>query len=487
MKVNALKVPVQFVIGYLVLTNYCFAQIEKPMTGDSNDFVKIAASQGSSSPLLFTVPETGVPLVGMGSFYREDECTTRDGIPNFLDKAGKGGQVTVAFIGGSITQGKLGYRMQVARYMQHLFPETEFLWVNAGVSGTGTDLGAFRIKEHVLRHQPDLVFIEFAVNGAYQAGMEGMIMQIIENNPYTDICLIYTIKNGQTASYQQFKIPDNILGLERIAQHYAVPSIHLGMEAAELEAQGKLIWKGDPRQKADGLLFSKDGIHPLEAGGNLYAAAIARGLRKLSANTSPCPHHLVDPLFGDEWDYANMYAPWQIASFDRNWNVRPIQQSHLTKFEGWFDSLMTADKPGATCTFYFEGDMFGVFDIGGPEVGQLTIWVDNQLVALETVDDRNYRLYRVADNSGDTTLNRFNGFCNNRYRGQYDVIQLPFGRHEVTLKVSFEKADKHAILGPKRLDDIMANPAKYDRSAIYLGKILLRGIPVTITEDAQPE
>ncbi|MGV3763714.1 SGNH/GDSL hydrolase family protein [Parapedobacter sp.] len=487
MKIKALKVSMPFVFGYLVLTNYCLAQVGKPMVADSGDFVKIAASQGPSSPLLFTVPEAGVPLVIPGTFYREDECATRDGIPNFLAKAGSGKDVTVAFIGGSITQSKLCYRIQAAQYMQQLFPDAEFRWVNAGVSGTGTDLGAFRLEEQVLRYQPDLIFIEFAVNGAYQPGMEGMIRQVIKNNPYTDICLIYTIKNGQTASYQRGDIPDNILGLERIASHYAIPSIHLGMEAAELEAQDKLIWKGSREQKTDKLLFSEDGIHPLEAGGNLYAAAIARGLHQLKANTLPRLHTLPDPLISDIWDSAGMYSPWQVASFDNNWHIMLTQQSPLTKFEGWFDSLMTADKPGAACTFYFEGDMFGVFDIGGPEVGQLTIWINDQLVGLDAVSERNYRLYQIGNTGADTTLNRFNGFCNDRYRGQYDVIQLPFGRHKVTLKVSFEKADKHAILGPKRLDDITANPAKYDRSAIYLGRILLRGKPIAATGHAQVE
>jgi len=466
------------IFGCLALTSHCLAQGGKPVAGDSDDNTKIAASQGGSTPLLFTVPDTGVPLVEKGAFYREDECATRGGIPNFLAKVSRREHVTVAFIGGSITQGKLGYRLQVARYMQHLFAGTGFRWVNAGVSGTGTDLGAFRIKEHVLRYQPDLVFIEFAVNGAYQAGMEGMIRQIIKDNPHTDICLIYTIKNGQTASYQQSDIPENIRGLERIAQHYGIPSIHLGMEVAELEARGQLIWKGDPQQVTNKMLFSQDGIHPLEAGGSRYAAAIARGLHKLRYNTSPRPHVLADPLFSDEWENAGMYIPRKIAAFDSNWSVMPARHSHLSNFEGWFDTLTTAEKAGAAFTFYFDGDMFGIFDIGGPEVGQLAIWVDDQRVALAPLNDHTHRLYQASE-SGEKNLNRFNGFCNNRYRGQFDVVQLPYGRHKVTLEISSDKADKRAILGPDKLADISANPSKYDRSVIYLGRILLRGQPMT--------
>src|SRR5690606_18279714 len=179
---------------------------------ERDDVDKIAASQRGSSPLVFTVPANGTAVVEGGAFYREQECNVRRGIPNFLDKAKKGGPLTVAFVGGSITQGNTGYRPQAARYLEGLFPQVRFTWINAGVAGTGTDLGAFRLKEQVLRHRPDLVFIEFAVNGAYQPGMEGMIRQVIAANPYTDICLIYTILNGQTAVYRAGEVPEDIRG-----------------------------------------------------------------------------------------------------------------------------------------------------------------------------------------------------------------------------------------------------------------------------------
>src|SRR5690606_2403618 len=164
----------------------------------------------------------------------------------------------------------------------------------------------------------------------------------------------------------------------------------------------------------------------------------------------------------DEWEKAGMYIHRKIAAFDSNWSVMPARHSHLSNFEGWFDTLTTAEKAGAAFTFYFDGDMFGIFDIGGPEVGQLAIWVDDQRVALAPLNDHTHRLYQASE-SGEKNLNRFNGFCNNRYRGQFDVVQLPYGRHKVTLEISSDKADKRAILGPDKLADISANPSKYDR------------------------
>ena len=154
---------------------------------------RIAASQDGASPLLYTTGGREIPLIETGSFSDMKECNVRGGLGNFLSKAAGGQEVTVAFIGGSITQGDLCYRLQTSLWMERHWPEAKFRWINAGVAGTGTDLGAFRIDEQVLCHRPDLVFIEFAVNRGYAAGMEGMVRKIIRDCPDTDICLIYTI------------------------------------------------------------------------------------------------------------------------------------------------------------------------------------------------------------------------------------------------------------------------------------------------------
>src|SRR5690606_23974019 len=154
----------------------------------------------------------------------------------------------------------------------------------------------------------------------FQPGMEGMIRQIVADNPYADMCLIHTVMNDQLAVYQQGDIPINIRGLERIAAYYNLPSIHLSMEAAALEAQGKLIWKRNAQQAGKNIpVFSEDGIHPLKEGGDLYASAIARGLDKMQSMATPLLHTLPRPLFNEGWEHAGMYLPEQIAVFDSAW------------------------------------------------------------------------------------------------------------------------------------------------------------------------
>lgn len=464
----------QFIVATLILSATTL------LGQNSSETEKIAASQGASSPLIYTTAQRDIPAIEPSKFYNEKECVTRGGLTNFFGKIAAGEDVTVAFIGGSITQGEYCYRLQTSKHLEDSYPKSHFKWINAGVSGTGTDLGSYRIDEHVLQYAPDLVFIEFAVNGGYPEAMEGMIRKIIRNYPKTDICLIYTISTGQTAAYSRGEQPLVIQKLESLADHYNISSIHLGMEAAQLEKENKLLWKGGPEQAQGRILFSADGVHPIKAGGNLYAAAIARAITKLEKSTKrSAPLALPNPLLSDEWESASMYLPSQIAVFDKNWTKTATEQlPELKNFKGWFDEFMVAQEAGASFSFMFDGDIFGLFDIGGPEVGQLKISVDGKPIELKKIAVNGIHLFDAVNQGGEKELNRFNYYCNNRYRGQYDAVKLKKGIHKVTISVSDNNADKKSILGANQQQDISANPAKYDRKVIYLGRILLRGKPL---------
>ena len=123
--------------------------------------------------------------------------------------------------------------------------------------------------------------------------------------------------------------------------------------------------------------------------------------------------------------------------------------------------------------FSFNGTMVGIFDIGGPEVGQIELELDGVPVHFEEKSSTNYTV--TDKNTGSQAINRFNHNCNNRYRGQCVFIATEPGNHSVLLKISAEIPNKAKILGNSQLADITMNPTKYNRSVIYLGKILIRG------------
>ena len=434
----------------------------------------IAASQAGASQLFFDPKNFASPVIQPQNFSHPDEFKIRKGLSNFFDKVKKGNKVTIGYLGGSITRADNQYRLQSAKFIQNLFPLVKVTGINAGVSGTGSDLGACRLYDQLLQYHPDLIFVEFAVNGAFPNGMEGIIRQIWKFDPKIDICLIYTISAGQTKIYADGNIPENILKLEQIASHYGVPSVHMGLEASFLEKQGKLIWKSDTITPKSQIIFSLDGTHPLEVGGNLYAGAIARAMLGMRDFAGDKAHNLPASLIDDNWEDAKMLDPKSFATFSSDWEtIVPGKLESLKQFSGWFPSILKAEKPGAWMKFRFNGTMLGIFDIGGPEVGQIELELDGKKMNLDEKGSVNF--VAGTNKSKLEAINRFNRNCNNRYRGQCFFIQADPGNHTVTLRISVEIPDKTKILVDKQLDDIERNPEKYNRSVIYLGKILLRG------------
>jgi hypothetical protein len=98
-------------------------------------------------------------------------------IKRAIDKAKNGEDVTIAFIGGSITQGAGAIPINSNCYARKTFEglcrlagkgtDKNIHYVKAGVGGTPSELGLLRYDREVLKGQtikPDIVVIEFAVN-----------------------------------------------------------------------------------------------------------------------------------------------------------------------------------------------------------------------------------------------------------------------------------------------------------------------------------
>ena len=85
------------------------------------------------------------------------------------------GNLTVAFIGGSLTEGFITYRdgaphstnawtEDVLRFLESKYPDKTLRAVNAGKGGTNSQYGASRFAHDVEPYVPDLLFIESSVN-----------------------------------------------------------------------------------------------------------------------------------------------------------------------------------------------------------------------------------------------------------------------------------------------------------------------------------
>ena len=123
--------------------------------------------------------------------------------------------VKIGFFGGSITATE-GWRPKTISWLKEKYKIDSILEYNAAIGGTNPKFGVFRIDRHLLTHHDfDLVFVEFAVNDGdgvspdIEKSMEGIVRKIWKNNPYTDICFVYTISSKFITGI----LPDNSLAL----------------------------------------------------------------------------------------------------------------------------------------------------------------------------------------------------------------------------------------------------------------------------------
>jgi lysophospholipase L1-like esterase len=354
--------------------------------------------------------------------HTAQELRARDGLPNFLAKAAAGGTVRVAYVGGSITAAA-GWRPKTLAWFRQQYPQTTFSEINAAISGTGSDYGACRLQQDVLQHDPDLVFIEFRVNGGggYEAkSMEGIVRQIWQHNPATDICFIYTvcewmmpkIREGKNEAWDSF---GSIM--EGIANHYGIPTIELGLEVATREKAGELIFKGD--QPVPGkLVFSQDGTHPGDEGHNLYRDVIARSITAMRGVGKAGAHELGEPLQAGAWVTATM-MPIAEATLSNGWTpvdmaTDPVVGADRGRTTGMLREARRCDHAGASVTLRFHGTTVAFTGIP-----------DTQPSVVEV----------VVDGGAPVTVSRVTKDPKRTYARYWWVPELPAGDHTVKFTV----------------------------------------------------
>ncbi len=425
----------------------CNANAQKE--GSVADLINASQAEAQNAHF-FKIDPADISDIDVLGFDNPNEFTIRRGLPNFFRKCKNGEPVKIGFIGGSITQGDNMYRNQSANYISSLFPKVKMNGINAGVGGTGSDLGACRLQRQILAFNPDLVFIEFAVNGAYAPGVEGIIRKIIQHNPNTDICLIYTIWAGQSEIYAKGSIPGNILRLEKVAEHYNIPSIHMGMWAGFLQRDGKLVWSAPDENNGGKIRFSKDGVHPIKSGGDIYASAVARAFNVMKTDSVSVSEKLVliDPLHENHMGGAQYLDPAELMKGKKGWDVKNISEiPKLHMYEQWFEHISTAERGCKPYKFSFEGDLLGIYTIGGPDTGAIDIFVNDKKIVAAAYDHNGKIIkYDFVDKKDERpSIINFNKYCYVS-RPQYEIIKLEYGKYDIEIRPHSKPIDKISIV-----------------------------------------
>ena len=389
----------------------------------------------------------------------------RGGMPNVLAKLSAGKEVAVAYLGGSITA-QAGWRVMTLKWFQQTYPKAKVREINAAIGGTPCGLGVFRLHQDVLRHKPDLVFVEFAVNDGgtkpedIWRAMEGIVRQIWKHDPTIDICYVYTIyTRGMPNDYAKGLRPRSTSAMEMVADHYDIPSIDMGMRVVELAQAGKLIYKlpsKSPEPKGK-IVFARDDCHPLPAGHKVYTDVITKAIDSMKSLGKPGPHaiKIKKPFIADNWETAKI-VPLRKSMLTGGWKKLPKDKGLGRRFAKYMPELWEATKPGEKIRFRFRGSKVLLYDLLGPDGAQAIITVDGT--------------------RRDKPAKRFDHYCTYHRIATLSVADklAPDKVHTVEIEIHPDQPDRSSVTNREKAKKHF-DPQRYDGTAMRVGGVMVIG------------
>lgn len=219
-------------------------------------------------------------------------------------RAGAGEDITVAFLGGSITQGsvatddKLCYAYRVYDWFVRTFPKSHITYVNAGIGATDSEFGAARVAEDVLSSHPDFVLMEFAVNeGAndhYLETFEGCTRQILKSGDGVALIIMNNVFYNEGGNAERIH--------REVARHYDLPALSMRPTILEAILAGRF-------EKEE---ITPDDLHPNDIGHEMVARVITTYLESVRSGESDDTHDsagwsLPDALTSNRYERSIKY------------------------------------------------------------------------------------------------------------------------------------------------------------------------------------
>lgn len=315
-----------------------------------------------TTPLLLAAVATAIELPNPIIPDAGDTTPPRRTLGRVFQKLKAGGDVGIAYFGGSITAAS-GWRVKTFQWFKETFPKATVREINAAIGGTGSDLGAFRCGQDVIAQRPDLVFVEFNINDGSPTNdfrketMEGIVRQLWSSPTKPEIVFVYTTSRDLNCNRGSHPA---------VAKHYNVPDIDL--QPPLVAALGRPdLPKPTEKQledkkfnwKAVGQVFMGDSVHPNDLGHTIYRDTIVAYLKtQVDVKPSPAPK-LPKPLVSDEFATAKLVAPGA-AKREGDWEVLSANEKDgfVNRYKG---GTINARKAGDSLTFEFEGTALGIY------------------------------------------------------------------------------------------------------------------------------
>ncbi len=292
-----------------------------------------------------------------------------------INKLQAGEEVTIAYLGGSITQGSsagndLCYARLTTNWFEENFPSAKINYVNAGIGATGSYIGIHRADKEVLSHNPDLVFIDFTVNDTSdrmainKATYEGLIRKLwsYETNPAV-VCIGMTQEDGTSVQNDH----------SEIAIRYDIPFISYRNAILDVIDKGYIVWDD----------ISDDNIHPNVPGHAVLTQIITSYIQDVVDNLDSISTE--EPALAEPTEVGTRYQNAEMVfTDDPRCTATGVFAKQETYFGGFSNPWLARVSGGAEITggleFTVEAQNIGI--LYGKMVtkgGKLDVYIDGEL------------------------------------------------------------------------------------------------------------
>ncbi len=337
----------------------------------------IQSSLGLDASAATAAAEQMLPLL----MYTEGNSVR---VAKVIRKLKAGEEVTVAYLGGSITQGtgadgETCYAALTTKWLREQFPDATINYVNAGIGATGSYIGVHRCDTQVLNNDPDLVFIDFSVNDTSdriainKLTYEGLIRKIwqYESAPGI-ICIAMTQDNGTSVQSAHGEVTEK----------YSVPLVSYH------DAMLDFLSSNDSVQWSD---ISGDNIHPNVAGHAILSSMLTTYLQYVSDNLDSIGE--IEPELAAPGENGAKYEKAHLLTTD---DAQPVSTGAFQKKEmsfGGFNNPWIAKTSDGSYTdedalvIEVEAQNIGIlYGKLTANAGSADIYIDDDLVTTISAD-----------------------------------------------------------------------------------------------------
>jgi hypothetical protein len=340
----------------------------------------------------------------------------------------------IAYLGASVTAQHDGYRHRLHRRLEEVTGQTHRA-VHAGIGGVGAITGVFLMDDLVVRHRPDLCFVEFSTGDSADdtnACRVGPAAEGIVRKLHAIDCPMVLLHCHRREIEGTTRLASVVARWEEVADRYGVPSLHLHRLVASQLAEDAT------RERR----WFRDVVHTTTAGTELLADSILDALLTLPDAAVPLRR-----------------PPPRFAGHCGSTRLVPVQPA-------------MAEEPGACSTGIFR---FVYPWLAVQSANTLRIRSADDVMGLLVVVGSDAGILEVRTDRGGETIVAFDAWCHYD-RLHAHVFDTPGPLHEVGVRLTTQPVDHSVCRRPLASE---ATVPKRLRAIAWMVREMTGGDPAT--------